>query len=100
MTAISKTTMTHVPITGAPASMLKQVVQSVFTSVMRRWTLFRNRRHVIHLNELDNYLLKDIGLQSEDLYTVFHKRRAEDPTRVLAALADARLRVEATRHIC
>ena len=100
MTAISKTTMTHLPASSTLTSVLKQVVKSVFTSVMRRWTLFRNRRHVLHLNELDSYVLKDIGLQSGDLYTAVHKRSAEDPTRVLAALADARLRVEATRHIC
>ncbi|OYR08527.1 DUF1127 domain-containing protein [Brucella thiophenivorans] len=100
MTAISKTTMTHLPATSATTVALKQMVQTVFTSVMRRWTLFRNRRHVLLLNELDNYLLKDIGLQREDIYTATHKRGNDDPTRVLAALADARLHVEATRHIC
>ncbi|MBC8718403.1 DUF1127 domain-containing protein [Ochrobactrum sp. Marseille-Q0166] len=100
MTAISKTIMTHLPATSTLTSVLKQMVKSVFMSVMRRWTLIRNRRHVLHLNELDNYLLKDIGLQSGDVFTAIHKRSAEDPTRVLAALADARSRVEATRHIC
>ncbi|WP_273727077.1 DUF1127 domain-containing protein [Brucella gallinifaecis] len=100
MTAISKTTMTHLPATSTLTSVLKQMVKSVFMSVMRRWTLIRNRRHVLHLNELDNYLLKDIGLQSGDVFTAIHKRSAEDPTRVLAALADARSHVEATRHIC
>ncbi|MEN5278582.1 DUF1127 domain-containing protein [Brucella sp. TWI432] len=100
MTAISKTTMTQLPATSANASALKQMVKSVFVSVLRRWTLFRNRRHVMRLNELDNYLLKDIGLQSGDIYTVIHTRSAEDPTRVLSKLADARLRVEATRNIC
>ncbi|MBD7991446.1 DUF1127 domain-containing protein [Ochrobactrum quorumnocens] len=100
MTAISKTTITPLPATSATTSVLKQMVQAVFTSVLRCWTLFRNRRHVMHLNELDNYLLKDIGLQSGDIYTAIHQRGADDPTRVLAALADARSRVEATRHIC
>jgi uncharacterized protein YjiS (DUF1127 family) len=100
MTAISKTTMTHLPATSAPTSVLKQVVKSVFTSVMRRWTLFRNRRHVLHLNELDHYLLKDIGLHSGDLYTAISQRNPQDPTSVLAALADARSRVEAARNIC
>ncbi|MEJ5082169.1 MULTISPECIES: DUF1127 domain-containing protein [unclassified Ochrobactrum] len=100
MTAISKTTMTHLPATSTTSSVLSQVVQSVFTSVMRRWTLFRNRRHVAHLNELDSYLLRDIGVHSGDIYTANHTRMTDDPTRILAALADARARVEATRHIC
>lgn len=100
MTAISKTTMTHLPATSTTNSVLSQVVQSVFTSVMRRWTLFRNRRHVAHLNELDSYLLRDIGVHRGDIYTAIHTRATDDPTRVLAALADARARVEATRHIC
>lgn len=100
MTAISKTTITPLPTTSTTTSVLKQMVNAVFTSVMRRWTLFRNRRHVLRLNELDIHLLKDIGLQSGDIYTAIHKRGVDDPTRILAALADARLRVEATRHIC
>lgn len=100
MTATSKTTMTHLPTKRATPSALKQMVKAVFASVMRRRTLFRNRRHVLHLNELDNYLLKDIGLEREDVYTAIRKRDTEDPTRVLSKLADARLRVEATRHIC
>lgn len=100
MTAITKTTMTHLPTTSTSTSVLRQMVQAVFASVMRRWTLFRNRRHVLHLSELDSYLLKDIGLESGDIYTAIHKRSADDPTNVLAALADARSRVEATRHIC
>ena len=100
MTAISKTTMTHLPETSTSTSVLHQMVKSVFTSVMRRWTLFRNRRHVVHLNQLDSYLLKDIGVHGGDIYTAIHTRATDDPTRVLAALADARARVEATRHIC
>lgn len=99
MTATSRTTMTHLPATSTTNSVLRQGVQSVFASVMRRWTLFRNRRHVVHLNQLDSYLLKDIGLQSEDIYTAIHTRATDDPTRVLADLADARARVAATRHI-
>ena len=100
MTAISKTTITPLPVTSATTSVLKQMVQAVFTSVLRRWTLFRNRRHVAHLNELDSYLLRDIGVHSGDIYTATHTRMTDDPTRVLAALADARARIEATRHIC
>lgn len=100
MTAISETTMTHLPATSTSTPVLNRVVQAVFASVMRRWTLFRNRRHVLHLSELDSYLLKDIGLESEDIYTAIHNRSVEDPTNVLAALADVRTRVEASRHIC
>lgn len=100
MTAISKTTTAHLPASSTSTFVLSQAVKSVFASVMSRWTLFRNRRHVFYLNQLDNYLLKDIGLESGDVYTAMHKHSAEDPTRMLAALADARKRVEATRHIC
>ncbi|MFS2324001.1 DUF1127 domain-containing protein [Brucella sp. H1_1004] len=100
MTAISKTTITPLPQTSTSTSVLRQMVNSVFASAMRRWTLFRNRRHVGHLNQLDSYLLKDIGVHDGDIYTAIHTRVTDDPTRVLAALADARARLEATRHIC
>lgn len=100
MTAISKTTTTYLPATSAATSTFAQTVKAVFTSALRRWMIFRNRQHVMRLNELDDYLLRDIGLHRGDVYTATHYRGKENPTRVLRSLADAQRRIEATRHIC
>lgn len=100
MTAISKTTTTYLPATRAETSTLVQTVKAVFTSALRRWMIVRNRRQLMRISELDDYLLRDIGLHRGDVYTATHYRGRENPTRVLRSLADAQRRIEATRHIC
>jgi hypothetical protein len=55
---------------------------------------------VLNLSSFDDHMLRDIGLRREDIYTAAHYRGAADPTQVLSELADARLRIKATRLIC
>ncbi|MFD1199816.1 hypothetical protein ACFQ3K_16075 [Brucella gallinifaecis] len=98
MIATSKSPATFLPATSALASMLQQIAKAVSVSILHRWKLLNSRRHIQHINTLDNYLLKDIGLKSEDLYTATHMRSAENPTRILADLAQAR--ITAARHVC
>ncbi|MBV2144189.1 DUF1127 domain-containing protein [Falsochrobactrum sp. TDYN1] len=99
MTAMSKTLITSIPATGPRSFMPGQLVGAAFASVKRRWTSWRNRRHVLHLRELDDYLLRDIGLQHRDIDMVLHLHGGEDPTQILNTLADVRLRFEANRYI-
>ncbi|MBC2886507.1 DUF1127 domain-containing protein [Ochrobactrum sp. CM-21-5] len=99
MIAISKITTIHLPGAGEQVSTFTQMVKSVFASALRRWTLFNRRREVLNLNDFDDHILRDIGLQREDIYTAIHYRGAEDPTHLLCTLADSRRQTEAARRI-
>ena len=46
----------------------------------------RNRRHVAALSELDDHLLRDIGLQRADVLAVLAQPRHRDPSRMLKIL--------------
>jgi uncharacterized protein YjiS (DUF1127 family) len=46
----------------------------------------RNRRHVAALGELDDHLLRDIGLERTDVLTALAQPRHRDPSRMLKAL--------------
>ena len=100
MTATSKITTTHLPAVSGQTSTFLQMVKTVFTSIMRRWTFSSGRRQVLNLSSFDDHMLRDIGLRREDIYTAAHYRGAADPTQVLGELADARLRIKATGLIC
>ncbi len=96
MIATSKFTTTHLPAKSGQVSAFAQMVKAVFASILRRWTFSNGRRQVINLSELDDHLLRDIGLRREDIYTAVHYRGVEDPTRVLSELS-ARQRMKAPR---
>lgn len=58
----------------------------------------RNRRHVVGLGELDDHLLRDIGLQRADVLAVLVQPRHRDPSRMLKILCcHARVVVERVR---
>lgn len=99
MTATSKFTTIHLPAKSGQVSSFAQMVKVAITSALRRWTLYRGRRQVMHLSEFDDHLLRDIGLRREDVYTAIHYRGHEDPTRMLGELAELRLRIKTTRNI-
>lgn len=46
----------------------------------------RNRRHVTALTELDDHLLRDIGLQRADVLAVLTQPGHRDPSRMLKIL--------------
>jgi uncharacterized protein YjiS (DUF1127 family) len=46
----------------------------------------RNRRHFNALGELDDYLLRDIGLERADVLAVLAQPRQGDPSRMLKGL--------------
>ena len=46
----------------------------------------RNRRHVAALGELDDHLLRDIGLQRADILAALAQPRHRDPSRMLKIL--------------
>lgn len=100
MTATGRITTTHLPVTNGLTSTFAQMVKATFTSIMRRWTFSNGRRQLLNLSDFDDHMLRDIGLRREDIYTAVHYRGMEDPTQVLSELADARLRIKATRQIC
>ncbi len=46
----------------------------------------RNRRHVAALGEMDDHLLRDIGLERADVLAVLAQPRHRDPSRMLKIL--------------
>ena len=46
----------------------------------------RNRRHVVALGELDDHLLRDIGLQRTDVLAVLSQPRHRNPSWMLKIL--------------
>jgi uncharacterized protein YjiS (DUF1127 family) len=46
----------------------------------------RNRRQVVALGELDDHLLRDIGLQRSDVLAALAQPRYRDPSRMLKIL--------------
>jgi|GEM_PF-1611177 len=46
----------------------------------------RNRRHVVALGELDDHLLRDIGLERTDVLAALAQPRHRDPSRMLKIL--------------
>ena len=58
----------------------------------------RNRRQVAALGELDDYLLRDIGLDRADVQVVLAQPRYRDPSRMLKILCcQGRVLVECVR---
>ena len=47
---------------------------------------FRNRRHIVALGELDDHLLRDIGLERADVAAALAQPRHRDPARMLKIL--------------
>jgi uncharacterized protein YjiS (DUF1127 family) len=58
----------------------------------------RNRRQVIALGELDDHLLRDIGLERADILAVLAQPHHRDPSRMLKILCcQGRVLVERVR---
>lgn len=87
--------MPSVKSSAADGATFPFAVMASFIGVINRgavrliqvFTGYRNRRHVARLGELDDYLLRDIGLRRCDLYSVSHCERTQDPTRLLTMVA-------------
>jgi uncharacterized protein YjiS (DUF1127 family) len=75
-------TLTRRPSSG-PAFAL-DVLRRVADTVAEAWTIYRNRRQMHHLTELDDYLLADIGLTRNDVEEAVSLPLHEDPTRYIA----------------
>ena len=55
-------------------------------TLLRLARAVRNRRQVAALSELDDHLLRDIGLQRVDVLAALAQPRYRDPSRVLKIL--------------
>ena len=68
------------------------------STLLRLARAARNRRHVVALGELDDHLLRDIGLERADVLTVLAQPRHRDPARMLKILCcQGRVLVERVR---
>jgi uncharacterized protein YjiS (DUF1127 family) len=56
------------------------------STVLRLARAARNRRHVVALGELDDHLLRDIGLEWSDVLSALAQPRYRDPSRMLKIL--------------
>lgn len=100
MTATGIITTTDLATTRGQASTFARMVKIVFSWFARRWAVLRARHQMQRLNELDDHMLRDLGLHRGDIYTAIRYRGEDNPTHVLDALANARRHVEASRLIC
>ncbi|MGU3400445.1 hypothetical protein ACLBWS_11990 [Brucellaceae bacterium D45D] len=85
MTAINETLTDSTRSTPFRKGVLTHISRTVFGPVSHHWNRCLNRRQIEKHDALD------------DLRTAIHRRRAENPTRLLRGLADAERRTEATR---
>lgn len=86
MTAISRT-MTNPAATSELATGFAKFAQAVRSTVMRRWKLAVHLRQARRLSELDDHMLRDLGLHRGDIYTALRCDRDDDATQVLSQLA-------------
>ncbi|MBB2969717.1 DUF1127 domain-containing protein [Mesorhizobium sp. RMAD-H1] len=98
MTTI-KTTTVKLPATGFAATMTQWATRA-FNMVVKFFVVRRNRAAILQLGDLDDYMLKDIGISRSDLYAVLGHSYLDDPSSELGTIADARARQQATRSIC
>jgi uncharacterized protein YjiS (DUF1127 family) len=68
-------------------------------TLLRFARALRNRRQVVALGELDDHLLRDIGLQRTDVVAALAQPRYRDPSRMLKVLCcHGRVLVERVRE--
>lgn len=65
-------------------------VRAVGNALVTRWVIMANRRRLKGLEELDDYLLADIGLTREDIRSALKLPGDVDPSFRLAALLQDR----------
>ncbi|PYE90382.1 uncharacterized protein DUF1127 [Phyllobacterium leguminum] len=84
-------TITMPAATGL-AAMTRTAARSYYW-VVKFFAVYRSRAAIRHLGDLDDHLLRDIGISRSDLRVV-QRSYLRDPS---AALVDARAKQEATR---
>jgi len=69
------------------------------STLLRLARAARNRRHVVALGELDDHLLRDIGLERADILSALAQPHYRDPLRMLKILCcHGRVFVERVRE--
>ena len=91
MTAPARTTLALMPASAAPAA------SGVVATLVRLWTRFQNRRDVARLLELDDHMLKDLGIARGDVFEALSEPVVADPSELLAASAGERRLAERAR---
>lgn len=99
MTTMIRPTRFKLTAAGALAFTFVQTAGQAGAVLVRRVMSIRNRGQVSRLSELDDYLLRDIGIRRCDLVTVSACALKDDPTAILRRLADGQARVNAARRI-
>ncbi|RCS24638.1 DUF1127 domain-containing protein [Phyllobacterium salinisoli] len=98
MTTIKTTTVKLPAATGFAATMT-QTITRAFNMVVKFFVVRRNRAAILHLGDLDDHMLKDIGVSRSDLHAVLGYSYLDDPSSALGELADARIRQQASQSI-
>ncbi|KXF78629.1 hypothetical protein ATN84_02240 [Paramesorhizobium deserti] len=97
MTTI-KTTTVKLPATGFAATMTQWTTRA-FNTVVKFFVVRRNRTAILRLGDLDDYMLKDIGVSRSDLHRVLGRPYLDDPSSELRVIVEARARQQAARGI-
>ena len=91
MTAPAKNALVLQPAPAAPAA------SGIVATLVRLWTRFQNRRDVARLLELDDHMLKDLGIARGDVFEALSEPAVADPSELLAASASERRLAERLR---
>lgn len=60
---------------------------SLFDAAFRTYRSWKNRREIVHLSELDDHVLRDIGLTHGDVDAALSQPLAYDPSAELQRIA-------------
>ena len=71
----------------------------VLRTMARLWRAWRNRRDVAKLLNLDDYMLRDIGLTRGDVTGALSSPRNHDPSEILIGKRNERLRNRAISRL-
>lgn len=77
---------------GGLAGKLRQFAGALLAGAGRLWRIRRNRRATLHLLDLDDERLADIGLTRADVHVALFDPRSPDPTGMLEGFAAERRR--------
>ena len=95
--------MTPAPTTTASAPLAPAkgfqvaLVRKAVAALGQLWTVWKRRREIGNLLEMDDWMLKDIGLSRGDVHDALADRLTHDPSSRLASTAARHLAAERSR---
>lgn len=94
-----KTATVKLPAATGFAATMTQIATRAFNLAVKFFVARRNRAAILGLGDLDDAMLKDIGISRSDLHAVLRYSHLDDPSSALGDMAAARVRQQEARRI-